>query len=341
MITSRNTHAPLVVPQEDVAISERLRSLARLDEETSELRDLLPSLLPHLSPDRPLWFYEPHNDDGVFKAGAVAVDVVGLGFPAEHAVLFSGERSPGWPSKVKKPRRKLIRDDELQLMADILETKVVRLYVPCYYNNYAYNEEDVNAVCNQLTQRTPGAIVCAGGDDLHKAHRAARCLLADSLYRLRLDLPVISYPAVWGALVPNALHLFSQATADLKYFGCRAHPSQQLAADYIANVMAMDRAWLAVAGQLTQGHHAGLASTIPPGVAGVEVFRIDEFDPSAPRMDDPIVLVKGILAGHVDPRQFVRSANLDSSGFLRNGAARIGGTNGGRSGANGNHKKPR
>ncbi len=325
-------------------VVQHLRRLARLKRQRHKLRELVPFLVPNLSRDRPLWIVGSHNDDGGFKAASLGIDIKRLGLPVQHVVVFSGERSSGWPDEIPMERRKLIRDDEFRLMTDIWGTEAVRLYLPSYYVEYDYADEDVAIVCDELTRCNPGAIVCNGEDDLHVAHRTARGVLAEALYVLGRDLPVVSYAAVWGSLLPNAIHLFSKSTADQKYLGCSAHASQQLAADYREHVRSMDRAVLSIAGQLLHGHHVGGVETIPSGMEGGELFRIDEFDPERPRLDDPIVVVKGLLAGLLDPDELIPVQQPQCSRSPRNCGVRGAGTFTKRS-SNGNQsvpgKKPR
>lgn len=247
----------------------------------------------------------PHSDDAEISMGALICWLVERGIDVTVLLLYAGFRSggttrEGW-SELQSTQQRVA---EAEAACRVTGAKLRFLDVSAYrrrHQDYLPSDEDIEVAAIALQQLTPQLVFVPPQRDLHKAHRAARELMALATYQAGLESRFISYESPWGSIIPTHYFAFSRELQQRKQEAVAQFASQLQFTDYQAWVHHTERAHLAKVRELITGHSSESCSHID-GAAGVELFRLESVDEDYP---DPVSLVLS--------RQRERAARIDGN----------------------------
>ena len=271
------------------------------------LIDVREALRRAVGSDRPLVMMCPHPDDGAITAACLLHEfAVGRGLPVIEVLVFAGERNVDAPW-LNNQKKVTVREKEFRLECDVLGAEPVCWDLDAYRSpGYRPTAADVDKIVEWFDRRRPGALIVPPATDAHMAHRMTRAFAAIGLIGAGLDdTLVLSGWTPWGPLPqPNAFFTYDEEAERIKEWAINCHASQVKLTDYTEFCHHLGRAYTALTREWSEGHqlHGGRPSRDPSMTAGVELFRIEGYDPSRADLlaGDPIQVALGILGGHLD-----------------------------------------
>lgn len=273
-----------------------------------QLVDLREPLRRVVKADRPLVMMCPHPDDGAITAACLLHEfAVERGLPVIEVLVFAGERNVDAPW-LNNQKKVTVREKEFRLECDVLGAEPVCWDLDAYRSpGYRPTAADLDKIVGWFDQRKPGALIIPPATDAHMAHRMTRCFAAIGLIGAGLsDTLVLSGWTPWGPLPqPNAFFTYDEQAERTKEWAINCHASQVKLTDYTEFCNHLGRAYAALTREWSEGHRiaGGRSPRADEHAAGVELFRIESFDPSRADLlaSDPIQVALGILGGHLDP----------------------------------------
>jgi len=260
----------------------------------------------------------PHSDDAEIAAGAMMIYLAQQQIRVTACLVYAGYRCPGLSGEVDIRARTKCRVEEAQAACEVTGAQFRFFDVAAYSNDkYLPSDEDIELVSDEFRRLSPQVVFVPPRYD-HGAHQAARELTALGLYGARLhQTQVITYESPWNSLggptPPTHYLAYGPETALRKDHAIRQFASQLVATDYVAYARHHAQAWQTKARESIVGHHDPCAWEGQSSTAGLEVFRLEDFDPKATQGQyaDPIHLVLNRLRGMHDAE--ISAAQLTAS----------------------------